>query len=76
MRNPKAIWLLLCLLSYPVWSQDAQPTDSTPVSQAQAVDSQRVDETDEQGVSVETRDVFIPSESIAEDFAVPFPVDI
>ena len=47
-------------------SNDAQAQDELPVEEQEGINND----------SPESHDVFLPTEEISEDFAVPFPVDI
>ena len=58
--------------------QPSPETNESAQSVASSNSSTDSDESESDGAekSLETPDIFIPSEDISEDYAVPFPVDI
>jgi hypothetical protein len=72
MKSKIVIGLLaLGLTVLPLQAQEADDPET------EVADQPRVEETPESAAAASTSpDIFVPSEEISEDFAVPFPVDI
>lgn len=68
-------WLLLCVGQPAAAQPESQGGEASHDEIAAPIDA-GVGQAEDGGESTQTFDIFIPSESIAEDLAVPFPVDI
>ena len=62
--------LMLGLAMLPLQAQEANEAEPEPADQP------RAGETPTPTGAPSSPDIFVPSEEISEDFAVPFPVDI
>ncbi len=68
-----AFWLLIGMGSW-VYAQEAPPAEeSSPPGQPERAS---VEPDEDEARATASADVFIPTEEISEDSAVPFPVDI
>ena len=57
-------------------SREREPTDDDSDTADAPPEPEDAESVDLESVDLESAEVFVPSEDISEDFAVPFPVDI
>ena len=57
-------------------SREHEPTDDDSDTTDAPTEPEDAESVDLESVDLESAEVFVPSEDISEDFAVPFPVDI
>lgn len=77
MRNSWLFVLFLALQAGPLVAQPAEgPLQGSEAEPSSALPEQGQRAESDESPANSSFDTYVPSESIAEDFAVPFPVDI